>query len=231
MDWQRISEIDRELLYFFNGSDSLFFDSLISTLTNGWVWLPLYAGLLYIVAKNNTAQQVMLTVGAVAVCLLLSEVMAEGIVKPLVARPRPLNDPVYGHLIDTVPGVVSSDFSFFSAHSSNTLSIAVFFSLLIRKRVFSFFMIGWSLFNGYSRLYLGMHYPFDVLAGLMWGGMVGASVYWVYYTIYKRISPRQNFISSQYTKTGYNLEDIDVVICLLLASVFLGLIVSLMTIL
>ena len=122
MDWQRISEIDRELLYFFNGSDSLFFDSLISTLTNGWVWLPLYAGLLYIVAKNNTAQQVMLTVGAVAVCLLLSEGMAEGIVKPLVARPRPLNDPVYGHLIDTVPGVVSSDFSFFSAHSSNTLS-------------------------------------------------------------------------------------------------------------
>ncbi len=231
MDWQRISEIDRELLYFFNGSDSLFFDSLISTLTNGWVWLPLYAGLLYIVAKNNTAQQVMLTVGAVAVCLLLSEGMAEGIVKPLVARPRPLNDPVYGHLIDTVPGVVSSDFSFFSAHSSNTLSIAVFFSLLIRKRVFTFFMIGWSLFNGYSRLYLGMHYPFDVLAGLMWGGMVGASVYWVYYTIYKRISPRQNFISSQYTKTGYNLEDIDVVICLLLASVFLGLIISLMTIL
>lgn len=231
MDWQRISEIDRELLYFFNGSDSLFFDSLISTLTNGWVWLPLYAGLLYIVAKNNTAQQVILTVGAVAVCLLLSEGMAEGIVKPLVARPRPLNDPVYGHLIDTVPGVVSSDFSFFSAHSSNTLSIAVFFSLLIRKRVFSFFMIGWSLFNGYSRLYLGMHYPFDVLAGLMWGGMVGASVYWVYYTIYKRISPRQNFISSQYTKTGYNLEDIDVVICLLLASVFLGLIISLMTIL
>lgn len=230
MDWQRISEIDRELLYFFNGSDSLFFDSLISTLTNGWVWLPLYAGLLYIVAKNNTAQQVMLTVGAVAVCLLLSEGMAEGIVKPLVARPRPLNDPVYGHLIDTVPGVVSSDFSFFSAHSSNTLSIAVFFSLLIRKRVFSFFMLGWSLFNGYSRLYLGMHYPFDVLAGLMWGGLVGASVYGVYYTIYKRISPRQNFISSQYTKTGYNLEDIDVVICLLLASVFLGLIVSLMTI-
>ncbi len=231
MDWQSINEIDRELLYVFNGSDSLFFDSLIATLTNGWVWLPLYAGLLYVVAKNNTAQQVMLTVGAVAVCMLISEGMAEGIVKPLVARPRPLNDPVYGHLIDTVPGVVSSDFSFFSAHSSNTCSIAVFFALLIRKRTFSLMMIGWSLFNGYSRLYLGMHYPFDVVTGLLWGLLTGALVYWVYYAIYKRISPKQNFISSQYTKTGYSLEDIDVAICLLLASVFFGLIVALVTIL
>ena len=231
MDWQRISDIDRELLYFFNGSDSLFFDSLISTLTNGWVWLPLYAGLLYLVVKNNNAQQAMLTVGAVVVCLLLSEGLDEGIVKPFVARPRPLNDPVYGHLVDTVPGVAAADYSFFSAHASNTFSIAVFFSFLIRKRVFSLLMLGWSLFNGYTRLYLGMHYPFDVLTGLAWGAVVGSMVYGLYYIFYKRISPKQNFISSQYTKTGYSLMDIDVVICLLLASVLIGLIIALLTIL
>lgn len=230
MDWQRLHEIDRELLGFFNGSDSLFLDSLMATLTNGWVWLPLYAGLLYVVVKNNTAQQTALTIGAVAVCLLLSEVMAEGIVKPLVERPRPLNDPVWGHLIDTVPGVEASDYSFFSAHSSNTLSIAVFFSLLIRKRVFTLFLIGWSLFNGYSRLYLGMHYPFDVITGLTWGALVGASVYFIYHAIYKSISPHQNYISSQYTKTGYSLPDIDVAICLLLLSVVVGFVVALMRI-
>ena len=79
MDWHSINEIDRQILGLFNGSDSLFFDGLISTLTNGWMWLPFYAGLLYVVAKNNTAQQVALTVGAAVVCILASEIVGRGV--------------------------------------------------------------------------------------------------------------------------------------------------------
>jgi undecaprenyl-diphosphatase len=75
-----------------------------------------------------------------------------------------------------------------------------------------------------------MHYPSDVLAGLTWGAIVGSTVYFIYHFIYKRISPKQNFISSQYTKTGYSLTDVDVAITLLLLCVFIGIIVALVRI-
>ena len=121
MDLQSIIDADWELLSSFNGSDSVFLDGFISTLTWGWTWLPLYIGWLYLVIKNNELPKVIAIISAVACCLLLTAVVDGMIVKPLVARPRPLNDPVFGHLVDTVHGIHSSDCSFFSAHSANTM--------------------------------------------------------------------------------------------------------------
>ena len=222
MDWQSIIDTDWKLLSFFNGSDSAFLDGFISTLTWGWTWLPLYIGWLYLVVKNNELPKVVAIIVSVICCLLLTEVVDEGIVKPLVARPRPLNDPVLGHLVNTVSGNAASDFSFFSAHSANTMGLAVFFSLLVRNWLFSVGMISWSLLNGYTRLYLGMHFPFDVLTGFIWGTISGILVYTAYYFVERKLAPKGNFISTQYTKTGFSLVDIDIVICLLMACFLLA---------
>ncbi|MBR3445962.1 MAG: phosphatase PAP2 family protein [Prevotella sp.] len=215
-DIQSILELDREFLFFFNGSDSLFVDGLMATFTSGFTWIPLYVGWLYLVIKNNeTFTQVALTVCAALLCLFLADGVSEGIVKPLVGRLRPCNDPSIRHLVDVVEGVQASDYSFFSGHASNTFSLAVFFCLLVRSRIFNAFMITWSLLNCYTRLYLGMHYPTDILTGLVWGALVGASVYWVYFKLYFKITPKLNYVSTQYTYTGYSRVDIDIVISLL----------------
>lgn len=227
-----LADIDRHILFFFNGSNSLFLDNLAVTLTSGFTWIPLYIILLYIVIKNNeNMRQIMLAVGCVLLCLLLSDGVADFIVKPMAERFRPSHEPAIKYAVDIVDGVRGPLYGFFSAHASNTFCVAVFFSFLIRNGRFTFAMVLWSLVNCWTRMYLGLHYPGDILAGLVWGAAVGIGVYILYIKIYFHISPKFNYISSQYTSTGYSLADIDTLLCVMLlmllysivrATVFIG---------
>ena len=213
---QTLVEIDREILSFFNGSDSLFIDNLAVFLTSGVTWIPLYLALLYVVIKNNeTMKQIMLVIGCVCLCIILSDGLADFIMKPMVGRFRPSQDPLLKYAVGVVNGTRGTLYGFFSAHASNTFCIAVFFSLLVRNSKFVTAMIAWSLVNCWTRMYLGLHYPGDILAGLLWGSMVGAFVYFVYIKAYLRMYPDFNYISSQYTTTGYNRVDIDIVLLVL----------------
>ena len=175
---EELIHLDKELLLWLNGSDSLFMDSLIMTLTNAKTWIPLYLSLFYVVLKSNaTVKDILLVMVAAGACVLLSGTIDDTIVKPLVARWRPGHDPEIGMLVDTVDGYRGGKYGFFSAHASNTFSIAVFFSLLMRQRLFTVFMVSYSLINCYTRMYLGVHYPGDITVGLLWGGLVGWGVY------------------------------------------------------
>ena len=215
MDWNSFLELDRQILAFFNGSDSLFIDGIAMTLTSGLTWIPLYLGLFYLVIKNNeTMAQVALIVGCAALCLFLAFGLTDYIVKPLVARWRPTNDPIIKYTIDVVNNYRESKFGFFSAHAANTMSITVFFSLLVRNRKFTIVLLTWSLLMCWTRLYLGVHYPGDILCGMAWGATVGMFVYLLYKRVYFKISPKLNYVSTQYTATGYSLSDIDVLITL-----------------
>ena len=91
----------------------------------------------------------------------------------------------------------------------------MFFSLLVRSRALSVALISWSLVNCWTRVYLGVHYPGDILCGLLWGGLVGLAVYWAYCRISLHIKAGQGFISSQYTPTGYQHSDVNVVLSVL----------------
>jgi undecaprenyl-diphosphatase len=228
MDLQTVTEIDRQILSVFNDHHNLFFDTLMLTLTSGVMWIPLYIALLYLVVKNNeTMAQIGLIVACSALCLFLTEFVTEGLVKPAVARPRPCNDPEWMYVVHVVNGHRSLDYSFFSAHASNTFGITMFFCLLVRNKVFSWLMVTWSLLNCYTRLYLAMHYPSDILVGLAYGALVGTLVYMLFRLVSKRLSLHQRFISSQYTASGYSLSDIDVVACVLVATYILAIIISL----
>lgn len=180
-----IIHLDKQLLLMLNGSDSVFLDSVIMTLTTAQTWIPLYQALLYVVWKTNRhAREILFVLLAGGLCVLLAGAVDDEIVKPLVARWRPTHDPEIGSLIDTVNGYRGGNYGFFSAHAANTFSIAVFFSLLMRHRLFVCFMVGWSLVNCYTRLYLGVHYPGDITVGLLWGGFVG----WLVYRLYCRVT-------------------------------------------
>lgn len=222
---QTLVELDRSILAFFNGSDSLFLDNLVVILTSGLTWIPLYLSLLYIVIKNNeTMKQILLVIGCVCLCMLISDGVVDYIVKPMVGRLRPTNDPLIKYSLNVVDGIRETQYGFFSAHASNTFCIAIFFSLLIRNCKFVTTMIIWSLVNCWTRLYLGVHYPSDILVGLLWGGFVGALVYYIYIKSYLRMHQEFNYISSKYTSTGYNQVDIDIVILILVLTLLYAII-------
>ena len=197
---------DLEVLHFFNGSDNLFIDQLALVLTSGLTWIPLYLTLFYIIVRNNeTMAQIGLAVMGALVCVALSEGITDGVVKPLVERWRPNNDPILKYSIQVVGNLRGSGYSFFSAHAANTMSIAMFFIALF----------SWALLNCWTRLYLGMHYPSDILCGLLVGAVIGVVGYIGYLKLYYKVSPHITYISDQYTPTGYDHDDIDKILCIL----------------
>lgn len=212
MNLDSLTTLDKELLLALNGSQSVFLDSVVKTLTATATWIPLYVSMLYVVLKNSdTMRRVLTIVCCAAVCVLLAGTIDDTLVKPLVARWRPARDGEIGVLVDIVNGYRGGRFGFFSAHASNTFSIAVFFSLLVRNRTFTITMVTWSLLNCWTRLYLGVHYPGDIVCGLLWGALVGTGVWYAYHRLVPKGQTPPNFISSQYTSTGFQRSQLDAV--------------------
>lgn len=203
-----LQDIDRELLLGINGSDSLYLDRLVRTLTNGLTWIPLYLSLFYMVMKNNdNFRRLLLVLGGAGVCVVLAGTVDDVIVKPLVARWRPTHDPQIGILVDIVDGYRGGKYGFFSAHASNTMSIATFFCWLARSRRLSITLVIWSLVNCWTRMYLGVHFPGDILVGLIWGITVGTGVYFLYRRLTRGMYMPRNLNPVQYTTTCYRRQD------------------------
>ena len=222
---ETLIELDKQLLLTLNGSESLYYDMLMRTLTNAWTWVPLYISLFYIVLKNNeNVQKILLVVACAGLCVLLAGTVDDAIVKPLVARWRPTHDPQIGLSVDIVDGYRGGRYGFFSAHASNTFSIAIFFCWLVRSRLLSLALVLWSLLNCWTRLYLGVHYPGDSLVGLTWGAIVGSIVYYVYRRSSRRFSTGMSFTSTHYTSTGYERSDADVPVSVLVLTLLYALI-------
>ena len=210
MDFSKILDMDMQVLSLFNGSVNIMLDQMVQILTSGLTWIPLYVMLFFVVMRNNeTMGQIALVVGSAIFCVLFADGLVDGIIKQLAERWRPSNDPTFKYMVQVVDDIRPKGYSFCSAHAANTMSLAVFFSLLIRSKMLTITLVIWSLINCWTRLYLGVHYPSDILCGMIVGIIVGILVYLLYYKIYLRISPKINYISNQYTSTGYDHDDID----------------------
>jgi undecaprenyl-diphosphatase len=172
-------------------------------------------------------REIFLIIAAAGLCVLLAGSIDDCIVKPLVARWRPTHDPEIGALVDVVDGYRGGNYGFFSAHASNTFSITLFFSLLMRHRLFVVFMVTWSLINCWTRLYLGVHFPGDILVGLIWGFTVGTSVYFFYryMTRHMRAEGRR-YISTDYTDGGYERPTCDIPVAVFYFTLIFALLIA-----
>ena len=213
MDIEPIIQMDKQLLLALNGSSSLFVDYMAKTLTTASTWIPLYLSLIYVVIKNNdNFRRILLVIACAGLCVLLAGTVDDLFVKPSVARLRPTHDFQIGMLVDTVDGYRGGLYGFFSAHAANTFSVALFMSLLMRSGLLSSLLVAWSLTNCWTRLYLGVHYPLDILCGLLWGGSVGTGVYFLSRYVERRFSLSESaYVSSKYTSTGYRHSDLYIV--------------------
>lgn len=227
MNYSTLYAADKTLLMVFNGSHCPFVDKLAVTLTCGYMWIPLYIALLLLVINNHkTMAQISLVIGMALLAIVLSEGMADLIVKPLVARLRPIHDTLMQDSVQVVNNYRADGYSFFSAHASNTMAVAVFFSLLVKDRLFACTLIVWALVNCWTRLYLGVHYPSDIIVGVVWGSVSGLFAY----TIYNKVKDTRRVWASDdaaITDMAYRRSDINRVICVMALLVIFAIIFSL----
>ena len=141
-------------------------------------------------------------VGCALLCVLLAGTIDDTIVKPLVQRWRPTHDPEIGVLVDIVDGSRGGNYGFFSAHASNTFTVAVFLSLLFRHRLAGCLLISWAALNGYTRIYLGVHYFGDVLVGILVGIVIGFGLY--KFMMYKMPQYLPHAVSEGLTPSGFS---------------------------
>ena len=210
MDWNKILDIDRYLLLSLNGSDSLFWDGCMQVYTSMIVWMPLALVLVYMLLKNNSVKDFFVLLLMVTLVVLGTDQISSGFCKPFFERWRPTNDPVLMYAVDVVNEIREGKYGFTSSHAANSFGLATFFSLLIRKRAFTVSMILWAAMNAFTRIYLGVHYPGDIIAGTLIGVTVGLVVYKFYSYIQKRQNRRmrRDWISTSYTKSGYLVSDV-----------------------
>ena len=167
-----LKSIDQGLFFFLNGLHSPFFDLVMFYGTMTVLWSPLYLVLLCLVIRKYRLRSLWVLLFAV-IMIIVSDQLS-GIVKEWVARPRPTHEPALSG-IHTVNGYLGGQFGFYSAHASTNMAIALFMIIILGRpfRYFPEMIIAWALFMAYTRIYLGVHYPGDIMAGWFAGAFIG----------------------------------------------------------
>ena len=146
--------------------------------SRAWVWYPMYAVLLGMLAwKYRSWRAIGLIIIGFAVAVGLSDYICSGILKPLVCRLRPTHEPAIDP-IHLVNGYVGGKYGFCSSHAANSMAIALLVSLVYKNKTATVLLMTWVTVVCYSRMYLGAHYPADIMAGLLIGSLWAVLAWW-----------------------------------------------------
>lgn len=175
---EKIIHLDKELFVFLNGLGSETFDGLWLILTTQFWWAPYFLLIFYLLHKKIGWKNFCYYLIFVAVLILICDQLAN-VIKVYFQRVRPCNVEELKHSIRIVKS--SPTFSFFSSHAGNSMATTLFTYLILRKYYkYTYLLFLFPLIFGYSRIYLGMHYPSDILAGYIYGAAFGFGCYKLY---------------------------------------------------
>ena len=188
---ERLVHIDTEVLLAINGWHAPWADRLMWIISAKTIWIPLYLLLvgLLVWRYRKPAMTSVKWLQKVPVCVVMivmialavgaADFIASGILKDLVARPRPTRVPELEGVLHLVNGYRSGQYGFVSSHAANTMACGLLFSLIWRNKIATVGLMLWVAVNCYSRMYLGVHYPLDILGGLIVGALMAVVAYQV----------------------------------------------------
>lgn len=189
---QEAVNADTGLFFFINRMHNTYFDYFMSAYSGRWIWIPMYASILYVMLRNFHWKVTLLCMVAIALTITFADQVCATWIRPFVERLRPANpeNPI-SEMVHVVNNYRGGRYGFPSCHAANTFGLAFFIFFLFRKRWLTLFIMVWALLTCYSRVYLGVHYPGDLLAG----ALVGAIGAWLIYSLFAKVSG--------YTRSGH----------------------------
>ena len=169
--------LERELFFLLNGSDHAVLDNFFYLYSYKWTWVPLYLCFLFVFVYRKNWKEILCVLFSIFLLILLCDQISSGFFKPFFERLRPTHHPDFKEQVDIVLGYRGGRYGFVSSHAANTSGFAVFTALLFRNRYYTLMIVLFSLLASYSRIYLGVHFISDVIAGILLGVVIGFFVY------------------------------------------------------
>lgn len=169
--------LDKNLFLLINGFHSSFWDGVMVGISAKLTWVPLYIAVLAVIMKNWKRESIWLIIALVG-CIVISDQISSGLIKELVQRLRPSHASELKNMVHLVDGYSGGQFGFVSSHAANSFGFAFLSSTLFRNRKYTSIIFCWAVLVSYSRMYLGVHYPLDILGGALVGILAALACYY-----------------------------------------------------
>lgn len=194
-----LENIDQDIFLFFNSIHSPWWDQFMVLVSGRLTWVPLYIFILILLAVKYRRSFILL-IPVIIITITLADQLSVHAFKEVFQRLRPCHEPSLNGLVHTVNDKCGGMYGFVSSHATNSFAAAVLSLRLVKKRWFTVMILFWAALVSYSRVYLGVHYPADIIGGALLGALVGYAGFALFSLINDKIAGNYSFFSAEKRK-------------------------------